>query len=237
MKIALIGNGKMGKAIADLAIKKGHSVSVIMDNESDWENQADQLSHCDVAIEFTTPQTVVTNLLRCFDAGLPVITGTTGWTNDLEAVTKQCTEKGGSLLYASNFSLGMNILFEINRKLAQMMAGYPMYKVDITETHHIHKLDKPSGTAISLANDIIAENHSYQAFNLENDLEKSICIHSIREGEVTGIHTVKWNSEIDCLSLKHEAHNRHGLAIGALLAAEWIIGKTGIFTMRDVLHD
>lgn len=223
MKIALIGYGKMGHAIEDLATGRGHEVIVRIDRDEPWPAKID----ADVAIEFTTPATATANLLRCFEVGLPVVCGTTGWYADYEKVAAECKSRNGRLFTATNFSIGMNIMFELNRRLAELMHGREDYKVSISETHHIHKLDAPSGTAITLQEQIV-----------ENGKRKveSIPIASFREGEVPGTHTVVYDSEIDTITLTHEAHSRKGLALGALLAAEFLAtAKPGVYTMKDIL--
>ena len=223
MKIALIGYGKMGHAIEALAVERGHSVTLRLDKEDCWPEKVD----ADVAIEFTTPTTAVENMLRCLGMGLPVVCGTTGWYGNYQKVVAECKVRDGRLFTATNFSIGMNIMFELNRRLAELMRGRDDYKVSISETHHIHKLDAPSGTAITLQEQIMESG----ARRVEN-----IPIASYREGEVPGTHTVVYDSEIDTLTLTHEAHSRKGLALGALLAAEWLAkAKPGVYTMKDIL--
>lgn len=223
MKIALLGYGKMGKAVEALALERGHSVGVTIDDEDNWMGKIESLRECDVAVEFSTPATVVGNIMRCFDMGMPVIVGTTGWYDQLESVVHDCQQRDQALFVASNFSIGMNIMFELNRRLAQLMEGREEYAASITETHHVHKLDAPSGTAISLAND------------MKEELGRTVPITSIREGEVPGIHEVVYDSDIDTLTLRHSAKSRKGLALGAVLAAEFLEGKKGYYTMRDML--
>ncbi len=223
MKIALLGYGKMGKAVEALALERGHSVGVTIDDEDDWMEKIESLRECDVAVEFSTPATVVGNIMRCFDMGMPVVVGTTGWYDQLESVVHDCQQREQALFVASNFSIGMNIMFELNRRLAQLMDGREEYAASITETHHVHKLDAPSGTAISLAND------------MKEELGRTVPITSIREGEVPGIHEVVYDSDIDTLTLRHSAKSRKGLALGAVLAAEFLEGKKGYYTMRDML--
>lgn len=223
MKIALLGYGKMGKAVEALALERGHSVGVSIDDEDDWMGKIESLRECDVAVEFSTPATVVGNIMRCFDMGMPVVVGTTGWYDQLESVVHDCQQREQALFVASNFSIGMNIMFELNRRLAQLMDGREEYAASITETHHVHKLDAPSGTAISLAND------------MKEELGRTVPITSIREGEVPGIHEVVYDSDIDTLTLRHSAKSRKGLALGAVLAAEFLEGKKGYYTMRDML--
>ena len=213
----------MGKAVEALALERGHSVGVTIDDEDDWMGKIESLRECDVAVEFSTPATVVGNIMRCFDMGMPVIVGTTGWYDQLESVVHDCQQREQALFVASNFSIGMNIMFELNRRLAQLMDGREEYAASITETHHVHKLDAPSGTAISLAND------------MKEELGRTVPITSIREGEVPGIHEVVYDSDIDTLTLRHSAKSRKGLALGAVLAAEFLEGKKGYYTMRDML--
>ncbi len=223
MKIALIGYGKMGHAIEALAMERGHTVTVKIDKDEPWPENID----ADVAIEFTTPATAVGNMLRCLERGVPVVCGTTGWYADYEKVVAECKARNGRLFTATNFSIGMNIMFELNRRLAEVMRGRDDYRVSISETHHIHKLDAPSGTAITLQEQIVE--------NGERKVE-SIPIASFRKGEVPGTHTVCYDSEIDTITLTHEAHSRKGLAFGALLAAEFLAtAKSGVFTMKDIL--
>ncbi len=213
----------MGHAIEALAAERGHEVTVKIDKDDPWPAEMD----ADVAIEFTMPATAVDNMLRCFEVGLPVVCGTTGWYGDYEKVVAACKAHGGRLFTATNFSIGMNIMFALNERLAKLMRGREDYKVSISETHHIHKLDAPSGTAITLQEQIV-ENGERKA--------DSIPIASFREGEVPGTHTVVYDSEIDTITLTHEAHSRKGLALGALLAAEFLAtADAGIYTMKDIL--
>lgn len=238
MKIALIGYGKMGKAIEAEALTRGHSIGVTVDNDDEWRDREEQVRSCDMAIEFTTPQTAVANIRRCIAMRLPVVVGTTGWYDMLDQLVAECRSNESSLFVASNFSIGMNIMFELNRRLAQIMNSQKEYGVAIEETHHIHKLDAPSGTAITLAKDIIAlrdDKECWQMSNKEVDT-KAIPITSIREGEIAGIHTVTYDSDIDTLSITHSAKSRKGLAVGALLAAEYLKGRTGYYTMKDLLN-
>ncbi|MBR3413042.1 MAG: 4-hydroxy-tetrahydrodipicolinate reductase [Bacteroidales bacterium] len=248
MKIALLGYGKMGKAIEQLATERGHDITVTIDDEDDWMDKLDELRDCDMAIDFSTPATVVGNIMRCFDLDLPVVVGTTGWYDQLESVVHDCQQRGKALFVASNFSIGMNIMFELNRRLAQLMNSHEDYDVTISETHHIHKLDAPSGTAITLANDIIEELDRKDEWMLWKTVtEQSVTqkhrrikkdtlpITSIREGEVPGIHEVVYDSDIDTITLRHSAKSRKGLAMGAILAAEYMEGKKGYYTMTDLL--
>lgn len=223
MKIALIGYGKMGHAIEAMAIGRGHTVACTIDRDDPWPERMD----ADVAIEFTTPATAVDNIRRCWAAGLPVVCGTTGWDAQRPAVEAECKAGDHTLFAASNFSIGMNIMFALNERLAALMRGKDDYSVAISETHHIHKLDAPSGTALTLRNQIV-ENGERSA--------DDIPIESIREGEVPGTHTVVYDSKIDTITLTHEAHSREGLALGALLAAEYAVGNKGVLTMKDLLQ-
>ena len=224
MKIALIGYGKMGHAIEAMATGRGHTVAYRIDRDDPWPGQMD----ADVAIEFTTPATAVANIRRCWAAGLPVVCGTTGWDAERPAVEAECRAGGHTLFAASNFSIGMNIMFALNERLAALMRGKKDYSVSITETHHIHKLDAPSGTALTLRNQI-AESGGRSA--------AEIPIESIREGEVPGTHTVVYDSRIDTITLTHEAHSREGLALGALLAAEYTVGRKGVLSMREMISE
>ena len=238
MKIALIGYGKMGRAVERTATGRGHLVAVTVDNEADWLSQHEALNDCDIAIGFSTPATAVENMLRCFDLGLPVVEGTTGWYDRLDEVCARCTTAGGSLFWASNFSIGMNVMFELNRRLASLMAPLEEYDVRISETHHIHKLDAPSGTAITLAGDIITrlprKNRWTLADGRQADMD-TLQITAHREGEVPGVHEVVYDSAVDTLTLRHEAKSRAGLALGAVLAAEYLLGRKGVYTMHDML--
>lgn len=222
MKITIIGYGKMGHAIEELALQRGHSVACTVDVGGRWPVAGE----ADVAIEFSTPATAVDNIRHCWQLGLPVVCGTTGWNTQYEALKAECLAGGHTLFTASNFSIGMNIMFALNERLAELMRGRDDYQVSIAETHHIHKLDAPSGTALSLQRQIEEKGKRK---------EDDVPIESFREGEVPGTHTVVYDSEIDTLTLTHEAHSRKGLALGALLAAEWVVGKQGVFTMKDML--
>jgi 4-hydroxy-tetrahydrodipicolinate reductase len=234
MKIALIGYGKMGKAIEEVALQRGHEIVAKID-QNNYEKLADSLKIADVAIEFTRPDAAVTNIRACLAANTPVVVGTTGWNTELETLTQETKLQKGSLLHASNFSVGINLFFALNAQLAKLMSIHNSYSASISETHHIHKLDEPSGTAISLADQVIQNHDGYQSWELNAHQEGILPIHAFREGEVPGTHEVNYASEIDTISIKHEAHNRKGFATGAVLAAEWLPGKEGVFTMIDVL--
>jgi len=235
LKIAIIGYGKMGHEIEKHALAVGHKVVCLVDNESDWNSFP---GNADVAIEFTTPDTAVNHILRGFDAEIPMVCGTTGWHNRLREVSMICLAKNQTLFYASNFSLGVNIYFEINRRLAGLLSTFGDYKPSISETHHIQKLDAPSGTAIVLANQIIDENQRFNTWITKDEQKTSseIPIESLRIDKVPGTHVVSWEGPADNIEIKHTAHNRSGFAQGALMAAQWVVDKKGIFTMKDLLN-
>lgn len=232
MKIALLGYGKMGKTIERLATERGHSIShkIITDIEHT------DLSDADVAIDFSIPTAAFNNIKTCISKQLPVISGTTGWLENYESAVELCKSQNAAFLYASNFSVGVNLFFELNEKLAKMMDHFQNYSVAIEEVHHLQKLDAPSGTAISLAQQIIA-NSKNVGWKLDKAEENEIPIVAKREENVPGTHTVSYNSEIDSIEIKHTAHSREGFALGAIIAAEWILNKKGVFSMRDVLQD
>ena len=226
MKIALIGYGKMGHAIEDLAVGKGHKILCTVDNAAELNDKEALVAASDVAIEFSTPNTATANIEHCLRQHVPVVCGTTGWYDNYDEVIALCRQNDGTIFTATNFSIGMNIMFAINERLAELMHGRDDYRVSITETQHIHKLDAPSGTAISLRQQIAPR---------LGVSESTIDIESIREGEVPGTHVVRYDSDIDTITISHEAHSRKGLAAGALMAAEFVCGKKGIFTMKDLL--
>lgn len=230
MKIALLGYGKMGKVIEKIAQERGHEIILRKDESNSFEG----LSNADVAIDFSVPTAAVSNISACINASIPVISGTTGWLENYHEMVKLCEEKNAAFLYGSNFSLGVNLFFELNDYLARMMSKFKEYKVSMEEIHHTQKLDKPSGTAISLAYSII--NHSDKnSWTIENPKEDDLFIDVKRTENIPGTHTVTYNSDVDFIEIKHVAHNREGFALGAIIAAEWIIGKKGVFTMKDVL--
>ncbi|HRB70852.1 4-hydroxy-tetrahydrodipicolinate reductase [Flavobacterium sp. WV_118_3] len=231
MKIALLGYGKMGKVIERIALERGHEI-VLRKSSSD---SYDGLENADVAIDFSVPTSAVRNISTCFDTNIPVVSGTTGWLEQYDAVVEECRKKNGTFLYGSNFSLGVNLFFELNNYLAKMMANLKEYNVTMEEIHHTQKLDAPSGTAISLAKGII-ENSAYTDWTMETAKANEIHIEAKRIENVPGTHTVTYNSEVDFIEIKHVAHNREGFALGAVVAAEWIVGKKGIYTMKDVLN-
>ncbi|MGB2760283.1 MAG: 4-hydroxy-tetrahydrodipicolinate reductase [Maribacter stanieri] len=231
MRIALFGYGKMGQMIEQIAINRGHEIVAKID-----ENTQDiDFNSMDVAIDFSMPEAAFWNITKCFNNNVPVISGTTGWLDKYEDAITLCNDKKGAFIYASNFSLGVNIFFELNNYLAKMMQNLPEYKVSLEEIHHTQKLDAPSGTAITLAEGVIA-NSNYSEWKLDNSSDTILPITSKRIGKVPGTHTVDYDSVVDSISIKHTAHNREGFALGAVTAAEWIIGKSGVFTMRDVLN-
>ena len=235
MKIALLGYGKMGKEIEQIALNRGHEV-VLKVGRSNADNiTSADLKAADVAIEFSTPHTVLKNIERCLESGTPVVVGTTGWYADFEKIKKNCQDKNGSLFYATNFSLGVNLFFKVNTYLAELMNKYPDYNVSMEEIHHIHKLDKPSGTAITLAEQIIRQIDRKTAWSIEAQKPETLFIKDVREGEVPGTHIIKYSSAIDDIEIMHKAHNRKGFALGAVVAAEFIYNKKGIFTMQDII--
>lgn len=234
MKIALIGYGKMGKTIEQIAKDRGHEiVSIIdIDNLQDFESEA--FKSADVAIEFTRPDVALGNVRKCFAARVPVVVGTTGW--NLNDVKEELEANGNTLFWASNFSLGVNIFAAVNRYLAKIMNGFPEYNVEMEEVHHIHKLDAPSGTAITLAEDILKNLDRKQAWTKESENSASdLAIKSIREGEVPGIHTITYDSPVDSITITHDAKSRAGFALGAVVAAEFTAGKKGLLGMCDML--
>jgi 4-hydroxy-tetrahydrodipicolinate reductase len=231
MKIALLGYGKMGQVIERIALERGHEIVLKKDETNSFEG----LSNADVAIDFSVPTAAVSNISSCFHANVPVISGTTGWLEHYDEIATLCAAKNGGFISSSNFSLGVNIFFELNDYLAKIMSKFDSYKVEMEEIHHTQKLDAPSGTAISLAKGVI-ENSSYTDWTIENPEQNQIHIESKRIGTVPGTHTVTYNSSVDAIEIKHTAHNREGFALGAIIAAEWIVGKQGIFTMKDVLN-
>ena len=231
MKIALFGYGKMGKVIEKIAKNRGHKIIYRID-----ENSINyDLKKVDVAIDFSTPKAAFSNINMALENSIPIISGTTGWLDNYNKAVKLCNEKNGAFLYASNFSLGVNIFFEINRQLAKIMSNHPEYVIKMKEIHHIEKIDAPSGTAITLAESIIKET-DYQKWSLNKDFkENEISIEAQRLSDKTGTHEVIYKSDIDEIKIKHVAVNREGFGLGAVIAAEWLIGKKGVFSMKDVL--
>lgn len=236
MNIALIGYGKMGKVIERIAEERGHSILMKIDRDNLNDLTVSNIKNFDVAIEFTQPQVAVGNYMICFEAGVPVVSGTTGWQKDLDKV-KESARVGARFFYSSNFSLGVNVLFAINEKLAKMMKPYENYTLEIEETHHTEKLDAPSGTAITLAEGIMANNDNFQHWvNHSSQNEKELPIISKREPDVPGVHTVSYTSSEDVIRISHEAKSREGFALGAVLAAEFLVEQSsGIYGMNDLL--
>ncbi|TWW01069.1 4-hydroxy-tetrahydrodipicolinate reductase [Chitinophaga pinensis] len=236
MKIALIGYGKMGKAIEAIAVAKGHEIVHRIDLSNLHLLEKEELSKADVAIEFTGPETAYSNILKCFAANVPVVCGSTGWLEHLATVKSLCLEQHQAFLYASNFSVGVNIFFEINKRLAELMANQPQYGVKMEEIHHTQKRDAPSGTAITLAEQVMDKVHRKKEWvNTEEAQPEQLSIVSKRIDPAPGTHSITYTSTIDDISITHTAHSREGFASGAVVAAEWILGKHGVFGMKDVL--
>jgi 4-hydroxy-tetrahydrodipicolinate reductase len=236
MKIALLGYGKMGKEIEKIALSRNHQIVLIIDINNQNDLTIENIKKADVAIDFSIPSSAFNNIMMCFDAGIPIVCGTTGWLEKIETVKEKCITENKAFFYASNYSLGANVFFRLNKYLAKMMSKLSDYQAEIEEVHHIHKLDAPSGTAITLAEGIIENIPSKTGWilNQQSD-EKNIGIKAIREGEVPGIHRIKYNSKVDFINIEHSAYSRQGLALGAVLAAEFMKGKTGFRTMDDLL--
>ena len=231
MKIALVGYGKMGKIIEEIALKRGHEIVAKLNETPNSEN----LNNPEVAIEFSQPEVAFENIKNCLQLNVPVICGTTGWLNQKPEIEKIASENGTAFLYGSNFSLGVNLFFELNEKLALLMKNFDEYQCQLEEIHHTHKKDAPSGTAISVAEGIIKQNPKFNSWKLDETQENELGIFAIREDEVPGTHSVFYRSEVDEIEIKHTAFNRNGFALGAVIAAEWIQGKKGNFSMKDVL--
>ena len=231
MKIALLGYGKMGQAIEKIAIERGHIIVL----KKSIEDSFDGLEEADVAIDFSVPSAAVENITKCLDSGIAIVSGTTGWLEDYEKMVDKCKADNGAFIYGSNFSLGVNLFFELNEHLARLMQNFPQYKSEIKEIHHTQKLDAPSGTAITLAKGII-EHSDYSSWALKNEKEDELLIEAERTDNVPGTHTVYYKNLIDTIEITHTAHSREGFAQGAVIAAEWLQGKKGIFTMKDVLN-
>jgi len=230
MNIALLGYGKMGKAIEQVALERGHQIVL----KIDIDNKDYDFSDVDIAIDFSDPSAAFQNIYSCIENEIPIVSGTTGWLSRYEEVVDFCNLKNGAFIYASNFSIGVNLFFHLNEYLSKIMKNKSDYDVEMEEIHHIHKLDAPSGTAITLAESII-ENSGKKKWNLENKEKSDLYIGVKREGEVPGTHTVVYKSIVDAIEIKHTAFNRGGFALGAVIAAEWLLGKKGIFSMKDVL--
>jgi len=234
MKIALFGYGKMGKEIEQIALKRGHEIVLKI-----RENEKYDISKADIGIDFSVPNAALHNIISCFKNNVPVISGTTGWLDDFDKALTVCKENKGSFIYASNFSIGVNLFFELNKSLAKMMSTHKDYSLDVEEIHHTKKLDTPSGTAISIAEQIIKNSSKSNWELIENSVKKdsnSVPILAKRILDTPGTHKVSYKSEIDSIEIKHIANNRKGFALGAIIAAEWLIKKNGIYTMKDVLN-
>lgn len=237
MKIALLGYGKMGEQLEIVALERKHEIVAFIDETDDWKNFYPDFLKADIAIDFSTPNVVVENIYKCFEHNIPVVVGTTGWYEHLDEVKQKCVEMNQTLFYATNFSLGVNLFFELNRVLAQLMNGYEQYDVSIEETHHTAKQDSPSGTAIVLANDIIKYlSHKETWINEINDVKSELSIKSQRIEDNIGTHIVTYASAMDQIEIKHTSINRKAFAQGAITAAEWIMGKKGIFNMKDIIN-
>lgn len=246
MNIALLGYGKMGKIIEEIAISRGHSIVLKVDEHNAKTFTDADLKAADVAIEFTRPDAVIPNIDRCFRCGVPVVVGTTGWYDNLPGIMDECKKMNATLFHASNFSIGVNLFFRLNEKLAELMKPHTEYKPAIEEIHHIHKLDAPSGTALTLANGLINKIGRVREWKLyhgqpttvnEVANPEQLPIVSVREGEVPGTHIVNYTSDVDTIAIRHEAFNRKGFATGAVVAAEWVHKRKGVFTMNDMLAD
>ena len=237
MKIALLGYGKMGHEIEQIALQRGHTIALKVDAGNASSFSADMLAGADVAIEFSTPATAVKNIHTCFEANVPVVVGTTGWLDKLDEVKASCNKSNATFFYASNFSIGVNIFFKVNEYLAKMMNGQQDYEVSMREIHHIHKLDSPSGTGLTLANQVIANiDRKTKWIEGEAQSKEELAIESIREGEVPGTHIIKYASAVDEIEIMHKAYSRKGFALGAVMAAEWLPGKKGVYGMNDMLQ-
>jgi 4-hydroxy-tetrahydrodipicolinate reductase len=244
IKVGLWGYGKMGRAIEALAESQGIQIAWALDRAAAAQLTDHQLKTADVVIEITRPESARQHIEHCIRAGVPVVSGTTGWQSELPEVEAFCQQQQGAMLWASNFSIGVNLFFMLNEQLARLLHPYPTYQPSIVEQHHIHKLDAPSGTAVTLAEGIIAhqpERGSYHLYTDENAVNQSVAqgeipIVAIRQGEIPGTHTITWNSEIDTITIEHAAHNRTGFALGAIVAAKWLVGKQGYFRMRDIFR-
>ncbi len=235
MNIALIGYGKMGKTIEQFALSRGHKIVSIIDIDNPDDFGSEAFKSADVAIEFTAPETAFNNYMKCFEANVPVVSGTTGWLSRLDEIKKICKEQGKTFFYASNFSIGVNIFFALNKYLATIMDKFPSYDVSITETHHIHKKDAPSGTAITLAEGILDNMVRKEKWTLDKtEALSDLPIYAIREGEVPGIHEIVYESGVDYIQIKHDAKSRDGFALGAVIAAEFTAGKKGFLGMDDM---
>ena len=236
MKIALIGYGKMGKTIERIALERGHEIVSVIDVDNLDDFESDAFKSADVAIEFTVPQVALRNYRRAFASGVAIVSGTTGWTEELPALKKEIEEGGNTLFWSSNFSIGVNIFMAVNKYLATIMNQFPNYNVEMTEVHHTQKLDAPSGTAITLAEGILKKLDRKSGWVKETEAKpEEMAIKSIREGQVPGIHTIRYESEVDSIEITHDAKSREGFALGAVVAAEFTAGKKGFLGMEDML--
>ncbi|MDE6415788.1 MAG: 4-hydroxy-tetrahydrodipicolinate reductase [Duncaniella sp.] len=236
MKAAIIGYGKMGKAIERFLLERGHEVTAVIDAGEESKFESEAFRKADVAIEFTNPSSAARNIMLSVKAGVPVVCGSTGWYGSKKEVDEYVLAHDSALLAATNFSIGVNVMMELNRRLAAMMSRLPQYTPSLSETHHIHKLDHPSGTAITLLEQMMEENPDYKAWSEEAEGDGIIPVSCERRGEVPGIHTVTWTSAVDSISITHDARSRDGFALGAVMAAEWLAGRHGIFTITEMLH-
>ncbi len=237
MRILLFGYGRMGQAIEKIAKERGNEISHIISLKNRTELDNITKEDTDVVIEFTQPESGFDNIMSCLKKGIPVVSGTTGWLDQLDEVHQTAKENNTAFFYASNFSVGVNLFFALNEQLATLMSGFGEYNVDMEEIHHIHKLDAPSGTAITLAEGVYENVDRKSAWSLENEENNTdIAIKAVREGEVPGTHLVNYRSQIDTIEIKHTAHSRQGFALGAVLSAEFLKGKQGIFSMNDLLN-
>lgn len=241
MKIAIIGYGRMGKTVERLALKHGDTITCRIDVDNTDEFNSEAFRSSDVAIEFSIPATARENVMRALRAGVPVVSGTTGWKDSLPEVEEECKKLGGSLMWSSNFSVGVNIFMAVNRRLTRIMSAFPSYRPHIVETHHIHKLDHPSGTAVTLADDIVELDPGFTGWQETDDHEQLpdnlLPVNYIRVGEVPGIHTVTWNSDVDDITITHTAKSRDGFAKGAILAARWLVSHPGVRNFKEMLSD
>ena len=235
MKIALLGYGKMGKEIEAIALQRHHTIVLKVDETNSASITKTDLQQADVAIEFSTPHTVISNIKKCLDAQLPIVIGTTGWYDLFKDIENECQQKNGTIFHSTNFSLGVNIFMKVNSYLAALMNKYTNYDVSMEEIHHIHKLDKPSGTAITLANQVLDKIERKKNWSITDTKPETLFIKDVREGEVPGTHIIKYTSAVDDIEIMHKAHSRQGFALGAIIAAEYICDKKGIFTMENLM--
>ena len=236
MNIALIGYGKMGKEIEKIAIERGHSILLVIDENNQKDLDKEHLKKIDVAIEFTSPKSAFSNYLKCFESNIPIVSGTTGWLNKFSEIKEKCEIQNQAFFYASNFSLGVNVFFELNKRLAQLMSSFDNYNVELEEIHHLQKIDAPSGTAITIAEHILEHHPVKTDWALSPTTEQQLKITAKREADVPGTHIVKYESDIDKIEIRHQAKNRKGFALGAVLAAEFLKDKKGLYSMQDLLH-